>query len=225
MLKALIFDFDGTIFDTETPEYHAWCDVYAQHNAELPALVWAQAVGTHFAFDPVAYLEECVGRPVDRAAIHAAHSDRCAIHLSQQTVRPGVLDLLTAARHQDIALAVASSSSHAHVQGFLNQLDLAHYFTAICTSDDVAIVKPDPALYLLALARLGVQAHEAVAIEDSPNGVLATQRAGISCLVIPNDLTQAFPFPAHGTRHPSLHGLDLAYCATLCAPLGDGPHP
>lgn len=218
MLKALIFDFDGTILDTETPEYHAWRDVYAHHHAELPALVWAQAVGTHHAFDPVAYLERCIGSPIDRAAIMTAHRDRAEMHLSQQTLRPGVQELLDEARDHHIALAVASSSSRAHILPYLQQFDLVSYFAVICSSDDVALVKPDPSLYQLALIRLGIQAHEAVAIEDSPNGVLATQRAGIACLVVPNDLTQSFPFPDHGQRHSSLHGLNLAYCTSLCTP-------
>jgi HAD superfamily hydrolase (TIGR01509 family) len=216
MLRALIFDFDGTILDTETPEYLAWQEIYAQHEAELPVELWARAVGTHDGFDPHTYLEECTGRTHNHAALAALHPELTRARLSGLPPRAGIRELLMAARMEGIRLAVASSSHRAYLRDFLARLELAAHFDTICAADDVARVKPDPALFLLALERLGVAAGEAVVIEDSPNGVLAAQAAGIPCLVVPNDLTRVFSFPAYGIRRESLAGVDLAFCAELC---------
>jgi HAD superfamily hydrolase (TIGR01509 family) len=216
MLRALIFDFDGTILDTETPEYQAWQEIYSRHQAELPVELWARAVGTHNGFDPHAYLEECTGCAHDHAAVKALHRELTRVRLAGQPPREGIRELLAAAHEDGVALAVASSSHRAYITDFLTRLELTLFFDVLCTADDVARVKPDPALFLLALERLGVAAHEAVVIEDSPNGVLAAERAGIPCLVVPNDLTRLFTFPAYGTRRDSLSGVDLVYCASLC---------
>ena len=79
----------------------------------------------------------------------------------------------------------------------------------ICTSDYVSAVKPDPALYLLALEKLGVRADEAIAFEDSPNGILAAKRAGIFCVAIPNPLTKDLPLELADRRLRSLEEFDL----------------
>jgi beta-phosphoglucomutase-like phosphatase (HAD superfamily) len=73
----------------------------------------------------------------------------------------------------------------------------------------VSAVKPDPALYLLALERLGVRADEAIAFEDSPNGILAAKRAGMFCVAIPNPLTKDLPLELADRRLRSLEEFDL----------------
>jgi putative hydrolase of the HAD superfamily len=76
------------------------------------------------------------------------------------------------------------------VTGNLQRFGLLERFDAICTRDDVTAVKPDPELYLLALQRLGIGAEQAIAFEDSPNGILAAKRAGLYCIFVPNPLTE-----------------------------------
>lgn len=215
MLRALIFDFDGTILDTETPEYEAWRAIYDEHGARLPLAMWALAVGTHGAFDPVTYLEEQTGARVDRGAIEADHKGRTLKLLEHAGPREGVEDLLREAQGAGLALGLASSSRRAYIEDYLRRLGLERTFAAVCTRDDVAVVKPDPALYLLALERLGVRAHEAVAIEDSPNGAQAAQAAGLACLVTPNPITSEFAFPDYGLRLGTLLEADLALCERL----------
>lgn len=216
MLRAIIFDFDGTILDTETPEYQAWREIYRQHGADLPPAVWARAVGTSAdAFDPVGYLEELIGQTLPRDAIEAAQFDRVRALIAGEVPRPGVVALLRAARERHLKVGLASSSSRAYVAAHLERLGLRGDFDILSARDDVERVKPDPALYLYALRRLGVAATEAIAIEDSPNGLLAARAAGLACLVVPNPVTIQFAFPADAIRRDSLDGVTLVFLENL----------
>lgn len=204
-VQAIIFDFDGTILDTESAEYQSWHEIYQQYGAELPIGEWARAVGTVGGFDAMDFLERSVGRALDREAIFAERRRRDQELIAASHVRPGVRELIAEARAEGIRLAVATSSSVRWVSAHLERLGLRESFGAVCTFDDTGVAKPDPAIYLLALHRLGVPAAEAVAVEDSPNGMLAAQAAGIFCLVVPNPITQNFDFP-----HPDAMRATLA---------------
>jgi beta-phosphoglucomutase-like phosphatase (HAD superfamily) len=100
-----------------------------------------------------------------------------------------------------LKLGVASSSSREWVVGHLGRLSITNMFDAIVTEDDVAHVKPDPELYLLTLARLGLDASEALVFEDAPNGVLAAKRAGLFAVAVPNALICGLPLDV---RSPGL---------------------
>ncbi len=92
----------------------------------------------------------------------------------------------------------------------LTRLGLLADFPVIASFDETGRGKPDPACFLLALRQLGVQASEAVAIEDSPNGAMAAVAAGLPCLVVPNPVTARMAFPEGMRLHRSLAGLSLA---------------
>jgi len=104
---------------------------------------------------------------------------------------------------------VASSSSRAWFSGHLTRLELSQHFVCIACRDDVPRTKPDPALYLAALAALGVRPEEAIALEDSPNGVLAAKRAGLFCVAVPNLLTRQLPLDHADLQIPSLAAFPL----------------
>lgn len=210
MIRALIFDFDGLILDTEGPDYQAWQEIYQDYGARLPLPVWADCIGRgHGAFDPVAYLEARIGRSLDRAALRTRHRQRCDALIAAQPLRPGVVEYLQTARRRGLRLAVASSSSRAWVEGHLRQRDLWPFFDCLRCADDVAQTKPAPDLYQAALAALGVSPREAVALEDSPNGVLAAKRAGLFCVAVPNGLTGQLTFDHADLVVPSLADLPL----------------
>ncbi len=224
LIKGLIFDFDGTILDTETPEYLAWQAVFAAHGTELPLAVWGRAIGTAAALDPHAYLEERCGRPVDRAAVDADRHARYRELMAAETVRPGVTEYLAAAGDLGLRLGLASSSSRPWVEGYLADLGLLGRFETIRTSEDVARVKPDPALYRRVLADLGLVPAEAIAVEDSPNGARAARAAGLFCLAVPTPVTRALAFDAVDLRLESLADLPLAAVMARAAGLArDGP--
>jgi HAD superfamily hydrolase (TIGR01509 family) len=197
-LKAIIFDFDGVIIDSETPEYHSWQQVCRHFDVDIPLDVWEKGMGSSLdAFNPLVYLEQCLGKPVDRPTLLAEQRQLLWEVLGSQPPLPGIQEYLHCASQKGLKVAIASSSSRDWVRGNLERLNLLSYFHVLCNSDDVLQVKPDPALYLLALERLGVSAEDAMAIEDSPNGVRAARDAGIFCVAVPTpvsgllDLSQA----------------------------------
>jgi HAD superfamily hydrolase (TIGR01509 family) len=190
-MKALIFDFDGLILDTEMPDYHSWQIVYQSHGVELPFELWASIVGGNAEsdFEPVEHLEKITGKLVDREEIWITRRKDYLEHLEQQPILPGVEDYLRDAERLKLKLAVASSSPENWVTGHLTRLGLGDAFEQVVTADDVEHTKPDPALFLQAAERLGVNPDEAVVFEDSRNGVLAGKRAGMYVVAVPNPLT------------------------------------
>ncbi len=211
-IDALIFDFDGLILDTETPEYEAWREVYTEHGCELPLALWVDSIGRgheQIKFDPYKYLSECTGKIVDNEAVRARRRLLFHERVDRMPPRPGVVDYLTEATARGLKLAVASSSDRDWVEGHLRRLDLLDYFALTRCSDDVARTKPAPDVYLAALEGLGVAAENAVAFEDSPNGTRAAHRAEIYTVAVPNALTARLEFLEADRRIESMAEMPL----------------
>ena len=189
MIRAVVFDFDGLILDTEEPVYRSWLEVYEAHGEELPFERWVQIVGSTTAgFHPQHHLEERLGRSLPKEILDRRIGRRTEMILAQEAL-PGVVRRIEEARAMGLQLGVASSSTNEWVKGHLARLGILESFDCIRCRDDVANAKPEPDLYLAVLECLGVRASEAIAIEDSPNGVLAAKRAGLRCVAIPNSIT------------------------------------
>jgi len=198
VIKALIFDFDGLILDTETPEYRAWVEVYEGFGLTLPRDQWMSMIGrgTHeIVWTPYLGLEELLG-PIDQEAVRTQKRARFAELMSTEVVRPGVVELMGEADALGVALAVASSSGHSWVDDYLQRLDIFDRFDAILCRGDVERTKPAPDLYLAAVAALGVNVDEVVALEDSPNGIAAAKAAGLYCIAVPNEITKLLDLSA-----------------------------
>jgi HAD superfamily hydrolase (TIGR01509 family) len=197
MIKALIFDFDGLILDTETPEYQAWQNLYAEFNQTLRLEAWGQIVGGTAAsdFHPLTHLEALTGRSLAALGLQQRVEAESMRMILAAKPRPGVLETLEAAQRLGLRLAVASSSPHSWVDTHLKRLGLFEHFATIQAREDVARTKPEPELFLVAQTRLGVSPHECLVFEDSPNGVLAANRAAMRVVAIPNPVTQSLPFP------------------------------
>ncbi|MEV5965615.1 HAD-IA family hydrolase [Kribbella sp. NPDC051952] len=185
-VRAVVFDFDGLLMDTETTMVESWRAEWAHHGLELDLHEFWPGHGGDITEDRYAVLAAAVGSGFDRDASHArrkAHRD--AMHASLG-FRPGVREWVTAARELGLRVAIASSSPAAWVLGHLERVDAVELFDLVVTGDEVATHKPDPAIYELALRRLGVRGSEAIAVEDTAHGVAAAQAAGMFAVAIPN---------------------------------------
>jgi HAD superfamily hydrolase (TIGR01509 family) len=188
--KALLFDFDGTLVDTESIDLRVWREVFDAHGVELPLDRFALRIGTLNGPNELDELDALLDEPCDREAIAVTRRTREAELLELEQLRPGVHELLSEARAHGLALAIVSSSPRSWIDSNLRRLDLDRGWSAlVCADGDTTRCKPSPALYREALDILGVDAAEAIAIEDSPNGVAAARAAGIFCVAVPNVVT------------------------------------
>ncbi|MFF4594706.1 HAD family hydrolase [Amycolatopsis sp. NPDC001319] len=207
--RALIFDFDGTLADTEAAVLQSWQEMFRNHGTELPLEVWHTVIGTQntaatmfeLLAERVANIDPEQLRPAMRARVHQL--------LAAEGPRDGVLGYLDEAASRNLKLGVASSSSGAWVHGQLARLGLAERFGSVETGDRHA-AKPRPDTYLAALATLDVPAEEAIAFEDSPHGVSAAKAAGIPTVAVPNAITTVLDFGHADLVLPSFTAKPLA---------------
>jgi HAD superfamily hydrolase (TIGR01509 family) len=193
MIKALIFDFDGLILDTETPDVHAWENIYAEYGFPFPVESWGQIIGGmgESTFDAAVHLQSLLGDTLDLDALQRRQTHISHSLVEQQSILPGVMDYLREAKRLGLKLAIASSSRHSWVDTHAKRLGVFDYFDKVICADEVGVgrTKPNPDLFLLALDQLKVRKNEAIVFEDSPNGVRAARSAGIFVVAVPNPVT------------------------------------
>lgn len=215
-LRALIFDFDGLICDTEGCLVIAAREVFAARGASLPMDRWLDTIGRHSERDVwVPWLEKAIGMTVDHDAVLAEFDAHNHALIARLDANPGVRSLLDAADRRHIPVAVASSSPTDWVEPLLDQLGLRGRFVTVVCREHAPRAKPAPDLYLEALQRLDVPATSAVAFEDSYNGSLAAVAAGIACVVVPNEITASQDFHHAEAVVESLADLDIDCIADL----------
>lgn len=193
-IKALIFDFDGLILDTEVPLFNVYRDLFNQHGFPYTYRNWWNTIGAGpSGDDPAVDLAELINEP-EKANSFRDYAEKTAKEMIKKLpALPGVPEFIQKAYELNIKMTVASSSSRDWVESLLNHLSLRHYFDFVLTSNDVQKVKPNPDLYLLALEKLGITSKEAIVFEDSPNGIKAAKAAGLYCVAVPNDITREMP--------------------------------
>jgi HAD superfamily hydrolase (TIGR01509 family) len=189
-IAAVILDFDGTIIDTEWSEYVTVQAEFRRHGHDYPLAAFQAGVGRADGRHWSDHLVDVIGPRDDLEQIVArrrrAHHDLIAT----TEIRPGVLELLDRAERAAKALAVASSSPATWVERHLGQRDLLARFQVIATRDLVERAKPWPDLFLVAAHRLGVDPGQCLVIEDSHHGVTAAKAAGMTCVAVPNPVTE-----------------------------------
>jgi HAD superfamily hydrolase (TIGR01509 family) len=210
VIQALVFDFDGLILDTEGPDYRAWQEIFWEYGSDLPLELWCECIGRSADwFDPIGYLEDLLGRSLDREAILLGHRRRHHQLLEAEPILPGIESYLADAARLGLRIGMASSSSRQWVVGHLERLGLDDHWECIQCRDDVESAKPSPDLYLAVLQHLGVTVGEALAFEDSPNGIAAAKAAGMFCVAVPNRLTKELDLGKADMRLSSLTQISL----------------
>lgn len=193
--RALIFDYDGLIVDTESSTYEVWRQLYREHGAELTIPDWLQAVGHVDHFDPRSHLETLTGRTLDWPQLDEQIAQSLRHAVAKLPPLPGVVTLMQAARTTGWRIGVASNSDTTWVLGGLDRLGLSSLVEAVRTRDDVSRHKPHPDVYLAVLAALDADPARSIAFEDSAPGAEAARAAGLHVIAVPNQLTSHLPIP------------------------------
>jgi HAD superfamily hydrolase (TIGR01509 family) len=209
--RAIVFDFDGLILDTETSIWTSWCTAFAEHGcAPLTIEEWSAEVGTAGGLDIVHLFRTRAQGEVDVDAMQArrrAHRDEL---LARETLRPGVVEWISDASARGFGLAIASSSEYQWVDAHLSRLGVRDRFTHLACHSARLSPKPAPDTYLDACDMLGVAPKEAIAVEDSPYGVTAAQAAGLRVVAVPNAVTANMDLSHADLIAASLAGCPLA---------------
>ena len=191
VLKAIFLDFDGTLWDSEDASFRSWQETYAEFGLTLSLEDFAPVIGTVGGVDLLSELQRRARRPVDREVVGERRRRRKLELLQSASPRPGVLDYLRDAKELGLAVAIVSTDDTEWITQGLSIRGLLEAWDFIeCADGDVSRAKPSPTLYLSALERRGIAPTQAIAIEDSPNGIRAAKRARIYTLAVPNKTTR-----------------------------------
>ncbi len=195
IIKGIIFDFDGLICDTETPELRAWEALFNDYSLIFPFDRYQETIGSvHNDETPFIFLEEMLAQPINRVKTKEKFTYVRNKLIELEPIRPGILDYIKKANSYHLKVGLASSSPRAWIDYHLNRLKISAYFGCIKTFNDVSKTKPDPELYLKTLDCMNLKPNAVIALEDSPNGVAAAKKAGVFVAVFPNEVTGNFDF-------------------------------
>jgi HAD superfamily hydrolase (TIGR01509 family) len=232
-LRALIFDVDGTLADTEETHRQSFNDAFLRLG-----LPWDWDKARYRDLLRVSGGKERIAHFVDalrvpeaekarlRALVPQIHHEKTRLYTEliadgRCQLRPGVARLLEEAARADLKLAIASTTSPANVDALLGaQLRGRVRFDAIACGDHVPAKKPAPDIYRLALSMLGRSANECVAFEDSVNGVRAAKAAGLCTVATPSQWTAGDAFEGADLVLPHLGEPALPLAPADAAALG-----
>ena len=191
MIRAVIFDMDGTLIDTEKYYRIFWPKALAEfgyHMTDEQALTM-RSLGRPFA---PGRLKEWFGEELDYYAVRQRRKDMMEECLDREGIRrkPGALELVRRLKADGITTAIATATDPERTAKYLRLTGLEGYFDRLISATQVKEGKPSPDIYLFACEQLGLKPEECLAVEDSPNGVLSAYRAGCKVVMVP-DQTEA----------------------------------
>lgn len=185
--KAVIFDMDGLIFDTERLFMEQLAVVMKDYGYQLTREIYSQTLGTcgelleklmqsHYGLD----------YPIEKISQEADRRVRIVAETVGLTLKPQIVEVLEYLQKEGIPCAVASSTRSDKVVYYLEKTGIRHCFKEIVGGEMVEKSKPEPDIFLKASERLGIKAEESVVLEDSENGVRAAHAAGCDVICVPD---------------------------------------
>jgi len=194
-IKGIVFDFDGLIIDTETPELKAWQELFESYDIEFPFQEYIQNIGmTYDDSSAIEILEERLGQKLDHNAVFQDFKRRKVALIDEEPLCDGIMDYLETARKLGIKIGLASSAKLEWVGYHIKRKAIEPFFDVVYTVEDADAPKPDPALYTLTVNTFGLEPKEVIALEDSYNGIKAAKAAGLVAVAVPNPVTKVFDF-------------------------------
>lgn len=193
LVRAVIFDLDGLLVDSEPVQIAAWEDFLAEYGHSLDPALLGQMFGLRL-LDSARLVRDRLGLPL---TVEEVMERRDALFFAALPGRlhpmPGARELVAALRARGVPLALATSGHRRYADVALAELGIEGAFDVEVTGEEVAAGKPAPDIYLAAAARLQLPPERCLALEDAPNGVAAAQAAGMHCLAVPNPMTAGLP--------------------------------
>jgi len=198
-IRAVVFDLDGLMFDTEALFHRVAGEMLADRGKRMTseimqAMIGRRAVDAGLAFKTLAGLDEPVEELMIEARTRFLKEMDAAVHPT-----PGLFVLLDRLADRQLPLAVATSSRRAYAERLLGNHGLLERFSFLLTSEDVREGKPNPEIYQKAVTRMGVPADSVLVLEDSVAGIAAARGAGTFAVGVPHEHS-----PAEGLRAASL---------------------
>lgn len=195
-LRAILFDHDGTLVDSEPVHFQTWVGVLAGHGVTLSE----QQYITHYAGVPnragAIDIVQRFGLNLDPVALAGVKNDAIDEYLLRSAfpLMEDVLDAVNEFHRAGLTLAIVTGASSNAAHATLRAYDLQAKFATVVSGDDVRASKPAPDCYLLALERLGFEADECIAVEDTQHGLQAARGAGVPCIVVPTRMSRHHDF-------------------------------
>ncbi len=215
-MSSILFGSISTVADTSELQRDAFNRAFAEAGLDWQwgREEYVEMLQNSGGKNRIAAYAESRGEDVDAEAVHASKSALFQQALSRGRVqaRPGVVETITAAKRQGLKLALVTTTSEENVAALLGALSdqiEAGDFDLVVDSGDVSTPKPDPAAYSYAMAQLGVEPGDCVAIEDNVGGVEAAVAAGLTCVAFPNVNTAAHDFARADVRVDELDAAEL----------------
>ena len=204
MVKAVNFDVDGTLLNTERIYMQAWKEAGAQAGFDVPQDVLLRTRAIHKA-DAIQIFQEALGPTFDYEALHPVRTAISEALIAQSTdlLLPGVKEALEALKAKGYPMAVASSTGYEKTAAHLEHAGLLHYFDAVVGGDMVERGKPNPDIFLKAAQLLGIAPEDCLVVGDTPADIKAATAAGMPRILIPDCVT-----PDETIRAMSNHVLD-----------------
>ena len=185
--RAVIFDMDGLIIDTEPVWRRVEIDVFDRLGLHLTEEQCMETMGVRVADVVKLWHSRHPWHEPSVADVTRGIVQGVIDHVTAEgEPKQGVMRAIQEVHNAGLPIAIASSSSEEMIRAITNRLNITCYVDVIASADDEEKGKPDPAVYVSAARRLGIPSHACVALEDSPNGVLAAKAAGMYCIAVPD---------------------------------------